>query len=333
MGNHIGTLFILRKKKIKPNLDIDSSTTSSSTSSSNTDMLSKVLDPDDNFLMDNYNMLHYMFKHIWKANFSAPVHKALESGINVLDIGWAHIRERTSTELHQHYLIDRSSFIITLGTWVLDMATIYSKSTFYGIDILPAFPSQIKPMNAEFITADVLKGLPFEDNFFGLIYLRFLNRSFTKTDWQTKLLDEIMRVTKPGGWIETMESGLVLLNPAPNLEKAWDAGRVLLEKNGAWVDMAYGVETLFKSHPHCLNVTFQEVWHAMGTWGGRDGEIWANFIIQYTAITSQSLSQYWGMTPEEFQKFVIELSEQLHSLDYNTSFSTIRVFCQKTRRT
>ncbi|CAG8622638.1 9669_t:CDS:2 [Paraglomus occultum] len=302
-------MFVPRKKKTKPSLDSDSSTTFSTTSSTfiNNDTLSKVLDPSDHVLMDNYNILHYIFKYTWKANFSAPVHEALLSGINVLDIGCGP------------------------GTWILDMATTYSKSTFYGLDISPTFPSQIKPVNAEFILADALEGLPFEDNFFGLIYLRFLNKSFTKDDWRTKLLDELMRVTNPGGWIEMMESGLVLLNPAPNLEKVWNAGRVLLEENGVWVDMAYELENLLKSHPQSLNVTFQEVWHAVGTWGGKDGEIWADHMIQSATLTSQSLLQYWGMSPEEFQKFVRELSEQLHSFDYNTSFSTIRVFCQKAR--
>jgi len=108
--------------------------------------------------------------------------------------------------------------------------------------------------------------------------------------------------------------------------------RVLLEENGVWVDMAYGLEDLFKSHPQSLNVTFQEAWHAVGAWGGKDGEIWATHMIQSTAITGQSMSQYFGMTIEEFEKFVTELSEQLYSFDYNTSFSTIRVFCQKARR-
>ena len=70
MGNHIGTMFVPRKKKTKPSLDSDSSTTFSTTSSTliTTDSLSKVLDPDDNVLMDNYNIQHYIFKHTWKVS-------------------------------------------------------------------------------------------------------------------------------------------------------------------------------------------------------------------------------------------------------------------------
>ncbi|KAL0077004.1 S-adenosyl-L-methionine-dependent methyltransferase [Phycomyces blakesleeanus] len=104
-------------------------------------------------------------------------------------------------------------YVIFLGpaTWTLDMAKAYDRSEFYGIDISPVFPEDIKPANTHFQLANITNRLPFPDNHFDFIHQRLLIFGLTRSDW-TKAIDELLRVLKPGGWIEFKELELNLEN-------------------------------------------------------------------------------------------------------------------------
>ncbi|KAG0756412.1 hypothetical protein G6F57_011350 [Rhizopus arrhizus] len=94
------------------------------------------------------------------------------------------------------------------GSWVMDMATEYSHTQFVGIDKLPLFPQDIRPANVTFKEADVLAGLPFEDNSFDLIQMRLFLVTFNRTQY-IESLNEIHRLLKPGGFIQLVEPQLM----------------------------------------------------------------------------------------------------------------------------
>lgn len=87
------------------------------------------------------------------------------------------------------------------------MANEFPKSHFTGMDITPVFPRESKPDNADFMEANILDGLPFEDNVFDYVHMRFLITSFSANDWKIAI-NEIVRVTKSGGIIELVEEEL-----------------------------------------------------------------------------------------------------------------------------
>ena len=62
------------------------------------------------------------------------------------------------------------------------------------------------PPNASFSQVDIVKGLPFDDNTFDFVHLRFLVQYLTEEQWNEKVIKELLRVTKVGGWIEIMVS-------------------------------------------------------------------------------------------------------------------------------
>ncbi|RIA86567.1 hypothetical protein C1645_829077 [Glomus cerebriforme] len=80
-------------------------------------------------------MSHLLVKYLWKSNFSSPIHDKLTN-------------ERT---------------------WLLDMAKMYPKATFIGIDISPIFP-KTNLSNVTFFVTNVLNGLPFENNTFDFVF-------------------------------------------------------------------------------------------------------------------------------------------------------------------
>jgi ubiquinone/menaquinone biosynthesis C-methylase UbiE len=89
--------------------------------------------------------------------------------------------------------------------WILEMASLYPKSKFTGVDIVPVYPLEIKPLNVEFLQINIIKhGLPYEDNTFDYVFCRLVNFSYTIKDWKI-VISEMCRVCKIGGYVEFME--------------------------------------------------------------------------------------------------------------------------------
>jgi len=63
----------------------------------------------------------------------------------------------------------------------------------------------ITPSNCTFLEANTVNGLPFDDNTFDFVFQRFNVGCFKQTEWPV-VLREIVRVAKPGGYIESIEA-------------------------------------------------------------------------------------------------------------------------------
>ena len=94
-----------------------------------------------------------------------------------------------------------------VGSWSFDMATEYPNAKITGIDISPIRPSQVKPDNFTFIQANILDGLPFEDNTFDYVFQRLLSAAITRDKWPF-VINELTRVLKPGGYLEVKNAGI-----------------------------------------------------------------------------------------------------------------------------
>lgn len=97
--------------------------------------------------------------------------------------------------------------------------------SFTGIDIAPLGHldqrSRYRSMNWRFVQHDLRKvPLPFHDGEFSLIMIKDLSMVVPTTDIQQSLMDEYIRILKPGGTIEIWDGDHTLrtLLPPPNLE-------------------------------------------------------------------------------------------------------------------
>ncbi|CAG8773100.1 12215_t:CDS:2, partial [Ambispora leptoticha] len=106
------------------------------------------------------------------------------------------------------------------GTWLLDMATHYPNSQFFGVDIIPVYPSQIKPANVNFYQCDLihLEQLGFEQNSFDMVRLAHMQFVTSESDF-VKIIEEMLKLLKPGGYIEFVEGGLGVSNSGPNITR------------------------------------------------------------------------------------------------------------------
>ncbi|CAG8626173.1 16516_t:CDS:2, partial [Dentiscutata heterogama] len=110
-----------------------------------------------------------------------------------------------------------------------------------GLDISPYQPTQIKPRNFEFIKANAQEGLPFDDNTFDFVFQQFLFIGYTIEKW-AYIINEIVRVLKPGGFVELCEPSNVF-NGGPATQRLWNYGEAeLLRIQGGDFDIYQKLE-------------------------------------------------------------------------------------------
>lgn len=136
-----------------------------------------------------------MYKHLFNSNFSAPVKDLLSIKKRSQKQQQSSRRSSTnSSQYNEWFLLQEptSPRVLDLacgnGTWVLEMATDFPDSQFYGIDIVANYPTSIKPSNATFLQLDILdpKGLPYPDEYFDYIHMRQVYSCFSESDWEVK---------------------------------------------------------------------------------------------------------------------------------------------------
>jgi ubiquinone/menaquinone biosynthesis C-methylase UbiE len=137
--------------------------------------------------------------------------------------------EETNRLDFQHYLlrfafqglyaapISRPASMLDVGTgtgrWALEMAGLFPQARVIGLDIQPPPADQAanpgaadtRPPNYRFQAGNVLEGLPFPDDTFDFVHMRLLVAAIPADRWQF-VVNELARVTRPGGWIESIET-------------------------------------------------------------------------------------------------------------------------------
>ncbi|KAJ3030550.1 hypothetical protein HDV00_008856 [Rhizophlyctis rosea] len=138
--------------------------------------------PNDDEEMDRLHLQHYIMQLLFKGNFSSPVKQLLsQPGRKVLDLGCGS------------------------GIWAFETATAFPTCHVTGFDLSPVQPSTVKPQNVDFMVGDLTKlPLPFPDASFDFVDMRFLIFAFRADFWPT-IIQEIVRVVKPGGYVEFLE--------------------------------------------------------------------------------------------------------------------------------
>ncbi|CAG8467181.1 11270_t:CDS:2, partial [Diversispora eburnea] len=121
--------------------------------------------------IERLQMQHFLLRLSWQGNHSSPIVDDFVNG----------------------------------GIWITDLATEFKSSTFIGIDGDEARARiQIELPNAAYLHHDLLDELPFPDDTFDFVNQRFFTMT-TEDKWKNFILPEIIRVTKPDGYIELME--------------------------------------------------------------------------------------------------------------------------------
>ncbi|CAG8726360.1 14770_t:CDS:2, partial [Funneliformis caledonium] len=181
--------------------------------------------PNDNEDVDRLHTAHFLTRYLYTSNFSSPIEKKLiQGGAKVIDVACGP------------------------GTWLLDVAGNYMESCFIGIDLEFVFPSEIKPKNLVFVQADILNGLPYNDDEFDFVHQENMMHTLESDKWDF-VISELVRITKPGGYIELFESSTSRKDIGPKFNEFLDAPSI----RGVDMNITPRLPSMLQSHQNICN--------------------------------------------------------------------------------
>jgi ubiquinone/menaquinone biosynthesis C-methylase UbiE len=190
---------------------------------------------------------HYLLKHAFQANYLAPI---VNPG-NILDVACG------------------------TGRWMLEMATTFPTTNITGIDLIPPVAGSMInfPSTCKFITRNIIDGLPFTNQSFDFVHQRLLILSLALSYWPTAI-QELVRITRSGGWVELVEVDLELHNPGPMGKLIGTWIKQITDEQG--IDGAIGrkIESFLRM-TNLTHVRARKVNIPIGSWGGRFGTMLA----------------------------------------------------------
>ncbi|CAJ0644776.1 3066_t:CDS:2 [Entrophospora sp. SA101] len=242
-----------------------------------------------------------LYKRIWQNAFSSPVEELLKSdeGIRVLEVGCGP------------------------GSWITEMSETYSTSSFTGVDFSPMiFPEEKKPDNVKFIQANILDGLPFLDDTFDFVNMRLMVTAFTATEWEEKVIPELVRVTRQGGYIELMESDIQYSNEGPIAQRLTDALLPFMKSKGVIAPInTYVLQSLLSNTQLAKDIKTEEKSCFLGKWAGELGE-----LVSWNAV-KLPMSTLMRIKSHDYDDIVNNFGKEVEQ--YKTYFKTWRFSIQK----
>ncbi|KAF9404927.1 hypothetical protein BGZ94_003875 [Podila epigama] len=201
--------------------------------------------PNDLTESDRLDAQHYLVRFVFKGNYNVQLDP--EAPLRILDVA-------TGT-----------------GVWALEMSHEFPKAEIHGIDISPIFPAEIKPSNCHFHLCNILDGLPYPDNHFDFIYQRLLVYALTPAQ-RKQVYAELMRVLKPEGFLQLVESDGLVYNPGPEMEKVNQLSLDTSLLHGVDPREVQNMRSGLK-HTGYTNVNSFNMALPVGDWGGKAGAL------------------------------------------------------------
>lgn len=237
--------------------------------------------PSDDIEINRLDFQHYMLRYAIKGNFLAPIGRPT----SILDVGCG------------------------TGRWAMDMAQQFPQAKVVGVDLVPpqsesaAEPSvEMRPANYSFTQANVLEGLPFADATYDFVHQRLLYLAVPTAQWPG-VIAELVRVTRPGGWVEVVEGSAVPPGSGPAIAQ-W--GQWMAAASAArGIDFALGSQVgAALQHAGLARVATREARMQAGRQAGRLGTMLeANLMGLLGAVKPQMVGAGIA-TPEQYDAVV-----------------------------
>ena len=211
--------------------------------------------PRDMEEINRLDFQHYMLRFALRGLYAVP----LQQPGSILDVG-------TGT-----------------GRWAMDIAQLFPRANVCGVDVNPPPADEqalsgvdVRPANYTFVPGNVLEGLPFSDGQFDFAHMRLLFTAIPGDRWPLAIR-ELARVTRPGGWVESVETtGLHNGGPHVDLMMSWIA-QMSARRH---VDLMNGSRVAeFARAAGLRNVAASVVNVPTGVWGNRLGNMVATDFI------------------------------------------------------
>ncbi|CAG8471584.1 11996_t:CDS:2 [Ambispora gerdemannii] len=265
-------------------------------------------DADLNFAIcseaDRLFTLHLFVQHVFDGRFSAPIESKLRNGeAKVLDIGCGP------------------------GAWILEMATEYPSSQFFGIDIADAYPTENCPNNVKFETRNVIERLAFPDDYFDFVRIALMSSSLNEQEYYDAIC-QVLRVLKPGQYIEIIEFLLPIHNLGPKHKTIDEAFQAHSAAYGINLRMARKLESMLETTKQTNDIESMTRTVQVGLSGGKAGKLLYMILDTFSLeLSKNGIAASLGLSLEQYKDVWQECRQEM--IDYETRVSIKKVWGQK----
>jgi SAM-dependent methyltransferase len=193
------------------------------------------------------------------------------SEVNRLDLQHFALREALGVNFFAP--IERPERIIDVGTgsgqWCVDTAAQFPQALVVGLDLVSHKPARERRF--DLVRGDVTAGLPFQSETFDFVHQRLLRAGIPVVAWPEVAAD-LVRVTRPGGWVELMEVSNNPTREGPATSELFSCLSRLAATRGLAPDdrVVLRLERLL-AESGLEQVSTRRVEFPVGEWGGRPG--------------------------------------------------------------
>lgn len=204
--------------------------------------------PKDMGEVNRLDFQHYMMRSALRGNYAAPI----GAPDSILDVGSG------------------------TGRWCIEMASLFPGARVVGVDVAESKAEEIapdvvtQPGNYTFAAGNILEGLSFSDGTFAYTHQRYMIGAIPRDQWPYTV-SELVRVTRPGGWIELVEAGTSRGGGAA-LTQTDDWVASVLARRGLDIHLGPHLRD-FLVGAGADNVTVREIDLPLGAYGGRIGTL------------------------------------------------------------
>ena len=230
--------------------------------------------PTDQREIDRLDMQHYLIRYVMQCNYVAPI----QNPKGILDVGCG------------------------TGRWAQEIATQFPQAKVFGLDLRAEQNklAETLPGNYRFVKGNVLEELPFPDMTFDFVHQRFLHVAIPFQKWP-HVIQELVRVTRIGGWIELAESDQIIHNGGPAIQQLsqwaleWSRRRGIDPRVSAQLGTLLDTAGLQNRQNYRIDLP-------LGNWAGRIGTMTATDLYAYNRAIRPKLTTELGISPVEYDR-------------------------------
>ncbi|WP_052889240.1 class I SAM-dependent methyltransferase [Thermogemmatispora carboxidivorans] len=252
--------------------------------------------PKDLGEVNRLDFQHYVLRSLMRGNYLAPIKQPRR----ILDVGCG------------------------TGQWAIELAQEFPEAAVVGLDVEQTKVSSSPPANYRFVKGDVLEGLPFDSNWFDFVHQRFLLAAVPLAAWPG-VVQELARVTAPGGWIELVEFSIHVSNFVP----AGPATERFLELAGQLTALR-GLDSegevmrsldRYLEEAGLLQVKSQRIQVPLGDWGGRLGSLLSLDARETWKAISVPIAARFQLAEQEVRSLIERAGQEWNELQTKWSFA------------